>query len=199
VNDNPQGGEGGLESGMVHGGKEPLEVYFASWKSPNQSKEAKGEPIGYFYFLDGGFRWDSLISFPKSKSVMQKSFPAKLIKKVEPVYPADAAAQHIFGTVRVYYVIGGDGAVYNAHALSGEGLSEDPPFEKLQRMRSFNGDINQRQWTASQFKQMPSRLTLRSLRRAEGRIANRLNSAALNGVFVCQSLPAPSCVLIFAG
>jgi len=23
VNDNPQGGEGGLESGMVHGGKEP--------------------------------------------------------------------------------------------------------------------------------------------------------------------------------
>jgi hypothetical protein len=40
-------------------------VYFASWKPPNQSKEAKAEPIGYFYFLDGGFRWDSLISFPK--------------------------------------------------------------------------------------------------------------------------------------
>jgi hypothetical protein len=73
VNDNPEGGEGGLESGMVHGGREPLEVYFASWKSPNQSKEAKGEPIGYFYFLDGGFRWDSLIRFQKSKSAMQKS------------------------------------------------------------------------------------------------------------------------------
>jgi len=130
VNDNPQGGEGGLESGMVHGGKEPLEVYFASWKSPNQSREAKGEPIGYFYFLDGGFRWDSLISFPKIKISNAKIVPAKLIKKVEPVYPADAAAQHIFGTVRVYYVIGGDGAVYNAHALSGEGLSEDLSFAK---------------------------------------------------------------------
>ncbi len=133
VNDNLQGGEGGLESGMVHGGKEPLEVYFASWKSPNQSKEAKGEPIepiGYFYFLDGGFRWDSLISFPKIKISNAKIVPAKLIKKVEPVYPADAAAQHIFGTVRVYYVIGGDGAVYNAHALSGEGLSEDPSLRK---------------------------------------------------------------------
>jgi hypothetical protein len=34
VNDNPQGGEGGLESGMVHDGKEPLEMYFASWKWP---------------------------------------------------------------------------------------------------------------------------------------------------------------------
>lgn len=130
VNDNPQGGEGGLESGMVRGGKEPLEVCFASWKSPNQSKEAKGEPIGYFYFLDGGFRWDSLISFPKIKISNAKIVPAKLIKKVDPVYPADAAAQHISGTVRVYYVIGGDGAVYNAHALSGEGLSEDPSLRK---------------------------------------------------------------------
>ncbi len=130
VNDNPHGGEGGLESGMVHGGKELLEVYFASWKSPNQPKEAKGEPIGYFYFLDGGFRWDSLISFPKIKISNAKIVPAKLIKKVEPVYPADAAAQHIPGTVRVYYVIGADGAVYNAHALSGEGLSEDPSLRK---------------------------------------------------------------------
>ncbi len=88
------------------------------------------EPIGYFYFLDGGFRWDSLISFPKIKISNAKIVPAKLIKRVEPVYPADAAARHISGTVRVYYVIGGDGAVYNAHALSGEGLSEDPSLRK---------------------------------------------------------------------
>ncbi len=130
VNDNPQGGEGGFEWEMVHAGKEPLGVYFASWKSPNQSKEAKGEPIGYFYFLDGGFRWDSLISFPKIKISHAKIVSAKLIKKVEPIYPADAAAKHISGTVRVYYVIGGDGVVYNAHALSGEGLSEDPSLRK---------------------------------------------------------------------
>jgi len=130
VNDNPQGGEGGLESGMVHGGKEPLEVYFASWKSANQPKETKGEPIGYFYFLEGGFRWDSLITVVKPKISKAKLVPPKLIKRVEPVYPADAAAQHISGTVRVYYVIGGDGAVYNAHALSGEGLSEEPSLRK---------------------------------------------------------------------
>ena len=130
VNDNPQGGEGAGELGIAYGGKQPLEVYFASWKFSNQPKEAKGEPIGYFYFLDGGFRWDSLISFPKIKISNAKIVPAKLIKKVKPVYPSDAAAQHITGTVRVYYVIGGDGAVYNAHALSGEGLSEDPSLRK---------------------------------------------------------------------
>lgn len=131
VNDNPQGGQGGLESGMVHGGKEPLELYFASWKFPNQPKDAKGEPIGYFYFLDGGFRWDSLISFPKKIKISNaKVVPAKLIKRVEPVYPVDAAAQHISGTVRVSYVIGSDGAVYNAHAISGEGVSQDPSLRK---------------------------------------------------------------------
>jgi TonB family protein len=115
---------------MVYGGKDPLEVYFASWRSPNQPKDAKGEPIGYFYYLGGGFRWDSLISFPKTKISNAKFVPAKLIKKVEPVYPADAAPQHISGTVRVYFVIGGDGAVYNAHAISGDGLSEDPFLRK---------------------------------------------------------------------
>jgi hypothetical protein len=130
VNDSPQGGERGFESGMVYGGKDPLEVYFASWRSPNQPKDAKGEPVGYFYYLDGGFRWDSLISFPKTKISNAKFVPAKLIKKVEPVYPSDAAAQHISGTVRVYFVIGGDGAAYNAHAISGDGLSEDPFLRK---------------------------------------------------------------------
>jgi TonB family protein len=106
-------------------------VYFASWKFPNQPNEAKGEPIGYFYFLDGGFRWDSLIiTITKIKITNAKIVPAKLIKKVEPVYPADAVAQHISGTVRVYYVIGGDGVVYNAHALSAEGFSEDPSLRK---------------------------------------------------------------------
>src|SRR6266550_8170490 len=38
---------------------------------------------------------------------------------------------------------------------------------------------------------MPLRLTLSSLRRAEGRIANRLNSAALNSVIVCSE---PTCL-----
>lgn len=130
VNDAPKGGEGGLESGMVAGGKEPLEVYFAAWKPAGQPQESKGESIGYFYYLKGGFRWDSLVSFVTVKRSTAKIIPARLVKKVDPVYPSEAAAQHITGIVRVYYVIGGDGAVYNAHALSGDGLSEDPSLRK---------------------------------------------------------------------
>src|SRR5882724_11862328 len=79
------------------------------------------------------------------------------------------------------------------------GYPRTPPFEKLERMRSFNGDINQRQWTASQFKQMPSRLTLSSLRRAEGRIANWLNSATLQRFRLPRTYLPPSCGMSYFG
>jgi hypothetical protein len=63
---------------------------------------------GYFC----GFRWDSLIALPKVKVGTPKIVPAKLIKKVAPVYPPDATARGINGVVRVYFVIGGDLKVY---------------------------------------------------------------------------------------
>jgi TonB family protein len=126
VNDNPEGGEGGLEHGMVYSGKQILEVYFASWKQLDPP-QTEGEPIGYFYYLDGGFRWDSRVAFFKTRIGHSKFVPAKLLVKVDPEYPRNTQAT---GTVRVYYVIGGDGLVYNAHALSGEGLSEDPALRK---------------------------------------------------------------------
>lgn len=124
VNDNPQPGKG-LEWGWLQAIKQPLDIYFASWKPATGQANAKDEPIGYFMFIDEGFRWDSGIRFFKPKISTARFVPWKLIKKVEPIYPPEAAAHHITGTVRVYYVIGADGAVYNAHAISGEGLSED--------------------------------------------------------------------------
>jgi TonB family protein len=129
VNDNPQPGRG-MEWGMLQAIRLPLDIYFASWKPSNGPKDSKGEPIGYFMFIDGGFRWDSGIRFVKPKISTAKFVPATLVKRVDPVYPPEAASQSISGTVRVYYVIGGDGAVYNAHAISGEGLSNDPSLRK---------------------------------------------------------------------
>jgi TonB family protein len=113
--------------------KKPLDIYFATWKTASEPEDSKGEPIGYFMFVDGGFRWESGIRFSGQIKVIKsnaKFVPAKLVKKVEPVYPLEAAAQHIGGTIRVYYVIGADGAVYNAHAISGEGLSDNPSLRK---------------------------------------------------------------------
>jgi len=132
VNDNPQPGKG-LEWGWLQAIRQPLDIYFANWKAAGEPEDSKGEPIGYFMFIDEGFRWESGIRFGgqiKTIKTNAKFVPAKLVKKVEPVYPPEAAAQHIIGTVRVYYVIGGDGAVYNAHAISGEGLSDNASLRK---------------------------------------------------------------------
>jgi TonB family protein len=126
VNDDPEPGRG-MEWGWLQAIKKPLDIYFVSWKT---SKDPKSEPVGYFMFIDGAFRWDSGIWFVRPKISTAKFVPAKLVKKVDPAYPSEAAFQHVSGTVRVYYVIGGDGAVYNAHAISGEGLSDDPSLRK---------------------------------------------------------------------
>jgi TonB family protein len=132
VNDNPQPGNG-LEWGWLRAIKQPLDIYWASWLPTSEPKETEADPIGYFMFIDGAFRWESSVqSFKPSQTKIThaKIVQPKLVKKVDPIYPPEAAAQNMVGTVRVYYVIGGDGLVYNAHAISGEGLSEDPSLRK---------------------------------------------------------------------
>jgi hypothetical protein len=132
VNDNPQPGKG-LEWGWLQAIKQPLGIYWASWLPTSEPKEAEADPIGYFMFIDGAFRWESSIrSFKPSQTKTTHSkivFP-KLVKKVDPIYSPEAPARNVVGTVRVYYVIGGDGLVYNAHAITGEGLSDDPLLRK---------------------------------------------------------------------
>ena len=96
-------------------------------------KDYERDPLGYFMFIDDGFRWDSgIVTFKPSeiKHTDAKLVKAKVIKTVAPFYPAEAASNGINGTVRVYFVVGGDGLVYNAHAISGEGLSEDSSLRK---------------------------------------------------------------------
>ncbi len=132
VNDNPQPGKG-LEWGWLQAIKQPLDIYCASWLPTSEPKESEADPIGYFMFIDGAFRWESSIqSFKPSQTRVThaKVVQPKLVKKVDPIYPADAAARNAVATVRVYYVIGADGLVYNAHAISGEGFSDDPPLRK---------------------------------------------------------------------
>ncbi|HUJ31336.1 MAG TPA: energy transducer TonB [Candidatus Acidoferrum sp.] len=126
VNDHPESSE----SGMLEAPRKPLDIYFATWKAAQNPATARGEPVGYFFFVDNGFRWENTIWFPKVVVSHARIVPAQLIHRVDPVYPPEAKAQHITGTVRVYYVIGGDGKVYNAHALSHPGLSEDPSLRK---------------------------------------------------------------------
>jgi TonB family protein len=82
-------------------------------------------------FIDGGFRWESGIqSFRASRTKRAKIVLPQLAQKVDPVYPMEAAANHVSGTVRVYFVIGADGVVHNPHAIKDAGFSEDPYLVK---------------------------------------------------------------------
>jgi len=127
VNDNPQPGKG-LEWGWLQAIKQPLDIYWASWLPSNEPTESEADPIGYFMFIDGGFRWESGIqSFKPSQTRKANFVMPKLVQRVDPVYPAEAAANHISGTVRVYFVIGADGVVHiKPRATKEQGFSDDP-------------------------------------------------------------------------
>lgn len=83
-------------------------------------------------FVDGGFRWESTFrSFKLSQLGRTNIVEPKVIKKVDPVYPPEAAANRISGTVRVYFEIGTDGAVHiRPHVNKEEGFSDDPDLVK---------------------------------------------------------------------
>ena len=130
VNDSPEPGKG-MEWGMLQAFRQPVDIYFAKWQAQGSPKDSRGNPIGYFMFVDGRFCWDSLVSFATPRISHAVFVRPKLIKRVEPVYSAEAAAQHLKGTVRVYINVGPDGVVQVAHALSDEpGFSIDPILTK---------------------------------------------------------------------
>jgi hypothetical protein len=78
VNDNPQPGKG-LEWGWLQAIKQPLDIYWASWLPSDEPKESEADPIGYFMFIDGAFRWESGIqSFkPAQTEISQAPNPEK--------------------------------------------------------------------------------------------------------------------------
>jgi TonB family protein len=53
VNDAPAPG---MEERMLDGLQSGTPVYFASWKRRGSSPDARGNPVGYFVFVDGNFR-----------------------------------------------------------------------------------------------------------------------------------------------
>lgn len=67
--------------------RQPVDIYYAEWKNSTLAQNARGDLIGYFMFIDGGFRWDSLIR-------MMKAFRAPAAAKVEEE-PYGAAADSV--------------------------------------------------------------------------------------------------------
>ena len=135
VNDNPDP-QKGFEWGWLRSTKQPLDIYAAIWLPVGELKKYGSVPMGdggYFTFVAGGFRWLSGIEVfkaSKQKGAEAKVIGERAITRVRPIYPPEAAAQHIVGTVRFCLEIDRSGAVKNTQAISGEGLSEDATLRK---------------------------------------------------------------------
>lgn len=100
VNDDPQGGKV-MEWGMLQSMAMPVDVFYASWKTePGPPDDRRDWPIGYFFYVDGGFRWDSTIHFG-----------ARLVHRVDPIYPYDNDGKHTSGPVMFRFKITCDGSV----------------------------------------------------------------------------------------
>jgi len=134
VNDNPQAGKG-MEWGWLQAIKHPLDIYFAAWKTAGESEDSKSEPIGYFMFIDGGFRWESNFRFSWQfvKSTSSTGPPSrtrvggavqrtKLRHSVQPDYPEEAKKAGIEGTVRLHVILTKEGSVEQIQVVSGHPL-----------------------------------------------------------------------------
>lgn len=67
-----------------------------------------------------------------------------IIRKVSPIYPFQARAHHIEGTVLMHAIIGKDGAIYNLSAVSGPPLLQSSAMDAVRQWKFkpflLNGD-----------------------------------------------------------
>lgn len=147
VNDEPEPGQG-LEWGMLHSARTPLDIYFASWKSESPN-DMHTEGIGYFIFIDGMFRWNSTI-YPIVPKIEKAEFlpakgcptkeasfsgpvyhvgsgvtPPKLITMHQLRYTKEARKAGIEGTVLLSAIIDIDGRAKNIQVVRGLGYGLD--------------------------------------------------------------------------
>jgi TonB family protein len=128
VGEEPIPGQG-LEWEMLNSNKLPLDAYHASWKSSNWP-DARPQFIGFFYFLDGAFRWNSLIHFVPAYSAAAPTttpdansqavsgpvmnvghdvLPPKMLQSAEAQYTDAARRDHLEGTVILSTIVDIDG------------------------------------------------------------------------------------------
>jgi len=99
--------QGGMEYGWIHNLRKPVNIYFASWRDEKIGEEAKPQFIGYFIFVEGAFRWYSIIresEFNGPQGWIPQHSPT-------PKYPYPPDGRHPGGFVHLSLVIRKDGTV----------------------------------------------------------------------------------------
>jgi TonB family protein len=114
----------GLGRAVVEAMQEPIIFYEASGRSPIQQYPSF---LGNYFYVQGGFRYvnngvlQALSTAPPPRLRLGgQVIASKLIRKVGPIYPAEARASRTEGSVVLHALIGTDGYVRELNVVSGD-------------------------------------------------------------------------------
>jgi TonB family protein len=106
---------------------QPATFYYAS--SRTDANDSSPYFLGYFVYVDGGFRYceqqvmQALSSAPPLRIAIAGNVQAaRLINRVQPVYPEEASKKKISGTVKLHAFIAKDGKIQQIEVISGDPL-----------------------------------------------------------------------------
>jgi TonB family protein len=111
------------------------EEFKADWKKTDTSVGPSRQSVGYFCFVDGKYRLKSL---PREIQILSTAKPgplvaARLINKVQPVYPEVARRLRIQGTVAVNVIVHKDGTVTVQNVGAGHPLLAPAAVKAVQQ------------------------------------------------------------------
>ena len=128
----------------------PISVYTAKGKSADAGDQGSAF-LGNFVYVDGAFRlidnqvFCALSNAPPMRvSIGGNVYAAKIVHKVQPVYPSQARADHVEGTVALHVVVGGDGAVQEASVISGPPALAQAAIDAVKQWRYQPMTLNQK-------------------------------------------------------
>lgn len=144
-----QGGNepGGFEDGWLRGQKQPFSAYVAVWRDSQMAGVSRPQWIGFFIYVDGAFRWYSLMrkpAFDLPPGWMALDAPL-------PKYPYPMDGHHPCGFVHLSFVISDNGSVKRVKVIS---RSDSTSYRALIRsavtaVRQWKLRLNPRAMSAS--------------------------------------------------
>jgi len=116
----------------------PLDAYRVEWKKTDSSPGPDAQTVGVFYFVDGSFRLDGSfheIRILSSSGNRGPVMPAKLINRVQPIYPDTARKMGLQGTVAINVIIHKDGTVTVENVGAGNPLLAPAALAAVQQWK----------------------------------------------------------------
>jgi TonB family protein len=130
---------GGVARAILKAMVQPIPLYTVDGSSP---KEKFATSIGDFVYVDGRFRyvnsqvWQELSSAPPVRIRLGGDVAkANLINRVDPIYPAEAAAARMEGEVLLHVILATDGTIKELNLVKGDPVLAKAALEAVRQWR----------------------------------------------------------------